>query len=638
MKKLSFFMLFLLSLAALAATRPNILFLYTDDQGPWTIGANGYADAHTPNLDRLFREGANLKNAMVNTPVCSPSRASLMTSRYGSELMITEWIHRRTSGLDPALPVWPRLLQKAGYRTGLIGKWHLGYPDKHYPTNFGFDYFMGMRAGGITPKNPKLEKDKQVKPYKGLTEDIFTDEAIDFITRNQADPFALCVHYRAPHAAWLPVAPEDLAPHKDTDFALPHPDIPDLNVKKLKKALHDYAASVTCIDRNVGRILRTINSLKLRDNTIVIFTSDHGYNVGQHGLWSKGNAQHAYHPPPKQIWPGVPSKQRPNLFDSSLRVPTAVRWPGQIPVATVEQVINNMDWFPTILAMAEVAIPDGTLIHGRNALPILRGETIPWDDSHYAEYDMRVGARVQMRAIRTPKWKLMVDFLNPERVELYDLQNDPDERQNLYPPTSERSTSAYRQLSRQLVHRIAELHEHSEDPDYSITLNIGNNSFGAVSPGKPVGMDRQPFSNNLLKFSGPIGMNGMADLRDNRGEPSGATLSAKPKRFLGADSFSDWDQVFMQQAAEFATPLVIENLPRSLTQAGYSLRLYSSAPAKGALSINDHKQTVALSGGFDGRYVEGRNTLTIPKLKAASLSIQLPAGFALSGLQLIAKE
>ncbi|MDU0353428.1 sulfatase-like hydrolase/transferase [Paraglaciecola aquimarina] len=173
---------------------PNILFIYTDDQAPWAIGSSGNPQAITPNLDKLAAEGMRLPNAYTTTPVCSPSRAGLMTSRYGYELGIDDWINTKYKsltklepelGLDTSFATWPKILQEAGYYTGLIGKWHLGELDKYHPTQQGYDEFVGFRSGGISTINPKLEKNAKLETYQGLTADVLTKEAINFLQQNK---------------------------------------------------------------------------------------------------------------------------------------------------------------------------------------------------------------------------------------------------------------------------------------------------------------------------------------------------------------------------------------------------------------------------------------------------------------------
>ncbi len=416
------------------ASRPNILFVLTDDQAPTATGHTGHPHLRTPNIDRLFQEGAELRNSFVTTPVCSPSRAGLMTSRYSTELGILDWIHpRRESqlGLDPKWVTWPTLLSNAGYTTGLVGKWHLGTADRFHPTQMGYQYFMGFREGGTRPENPTLEVDGKPTEFDGLTTDILTDHAIGFVRRNRSGPFALSLHYRAPHSPWLPVAEEDWQPYSKLDPQLPDPEIPHLDTKKLKRMTREYLASVTSIDRNMGRLLSVLDELDIAGNTVVIFTSDHGYNLGHHGIWYKGNAQWQLTKLPPQRWPGIPPRQRPNLYDQSLRVPTAIRWPGTVPPGTViEHTITNLDWYPTLLAIAEVPQPSHT-IRGRDFCSLLRGRDIPWDNDIYCEYSMRHGATTDMRAYRTPQWKLMIDLHNTGREELYDLAADPAEQSNL---------------------------------------------------------------------------------------------------------------------------------------------------------------------------------------------------------------
>lgn len=421
---------------ASADARPNIVFVYTDDQAPFAVAAAGDKRFITPNIDRIFREGAHLTNSFVTTPVCSPSRVGLIASRYGTELGITDWINPRsesTLGLDPQTTTWPQLLASAGYRNGLFGKWHLGTEDEYHPTKFGYHEFMGIRTGGCPPKDPVLELlDGEVKKVEGFTCDIFTDHTLDFIRENRQGPFAVSLHFRAPHAAWLPVRDEDWEPFKDLDPEIPNPDYPNLNVAQVKKRTREYLAAVKSIDRNVGRVLGLLDELELSAKTIVIFTSDHGYNLGEHGVWYKGNAIRILTKNPPQEWKNIPLARRPNLWDTSLRVPTAVRWPEVIkPGTKVTHTVSNLDWYPTLLAMAGVDLPSEVTIRGRDITPLLRAESVEWDDDLYVEYSMHHGATTHMRGYRTPQWKLMRDFASPGRAELYDLKNDPDERTNL---------------------------------------------------------------------------------------------------------------------------------------------------------------------------------------------------------------
>ncbi len=415
---------------------PNIVFIYTDDQAPFAVNAAGDKRFITPHIDRIFHEGAHLTNSFVTTPVCSPARVGLIASRYGTEMGITDWINpgREASlGLRPKTPTWPQLLANAGYRNGLFGKWHLGTEDRYHPTKFGYHTFLGIRTGGCPPKNPVLElTDGTVKKVSGYTCDIFTDHALEFIKQNQQQPFLLSLHFRAPHAAWLPVRPEDWEPFKDLDPVIPNPDFPNLNIPVIKKRTREYLAAVKSVDRNVGRVLALLKQLKIDRNTIVVFTSDHGYNLGEHGVWYKGNAIYALTKNPPQQWPKIPASRRPNLWDTSLRVPTAVRWPAVIkPKSKVTQTVSNLDWFPTLLSMAGVKLPADITIRGRDFAPLLKGEQVPWNNDLYCEYSMHHGAQTHMRGLRTPDWKLMQDFASPGRAELYDLSNDPEERNNL---------------------------------------------------------------------------------------------------------------------------------------------------------------------------------------------------------------
>lgn len=447
------------------AQQPNILFIVTDDQAAWTV--SGARDAQpqtrTPNIDRIAREGAYLPNSFTATPVCSPSRASLLTSRYGSEAGITDWINDEREpgrGLSPDFRTWAEVLQQAGYATGLVGKWHLGLLPRYEPQHAGYDYFMGFLDGGTTPRDPILSVGGVERRIEGFTTEILTDTAIGFIRRHRAEPFMLSLHYRAPHAPWLPLPAEDWAAYSDLDPALPQPDYPKLDIPGVKKKMREYLASVASVDRNVGRLLALLDELQIAENTVVIFTSDNGYNMGHNGIWHKGNGTWILTEPPRATR-NVPEGQRPNMYDNSLRIPTAVRWPAQIrPGTVVEETVSNLDWYPTLLAMAGTKSPDGVLIRGRSTLPLLEGKKVAgWDNDLYAEYSTHHQSWTHMRAYRTPEWKLIRDYLNPARDELYHLTADPAETTNLIASTDPAVQRVIGRLDARIVARMREVND-----------------------------------------------------------------------------------------------------------------------------------------------------------------------------------
>ena len=441
--------------------RPNIVFILTDDQAPTAAGFTGNRQLPTPNIDRIAREGAILTGAFVTTPVCSPSRAGLVSSRYSSELGILDWIHPREEtehGLDTELVTWMQLLQQAGYRTGLFGKWHLGTADRFHPTRRGYDEFVGFRDGGRPPKDAVLEIEGKDVKTEGFIVDVVTDHALEFLKRSAERPFLLSLHYREPHSAWLPTRDEDWLPFKDLDPTLPEPGFPNLKVRKVKRMTREYYASITSVERNVGRVLDLLDRLGIADNTIVVFTSDHGYHTGHHGLWFKGNAHWQTDPLPPKRWKNISRNRRPNLYDQALRVPTAVRWPAGIEAGSkVSETISNLDWYPTLLAMAGVKLPESIKIRGRNAWPLLEGKSLDWDNDLYAEYSMRHGAKVDMRTWRTPRWKLVLDFANAGRDELYDLANDPQEATNLIESTDPAVQQARKKLEAKIRGKMRQL-------------------------------------------------------------------------------------------------------------------------------------------------------------------------------------
>ncbi len=418
----------LLDAAEAVPGKPNILFIMTDDQATWGVGAYGNKDVVTPNLDRLARSGVLVRNAFVPTPVCSASRATFLTGLYGTQVGITDYLSGPEEaagfGLPPAATTWPEVLQQSGYRTGLIGKWHLGTQPQFHPTHHGFDHFFGFVGGFNTPMDPKIEVNGIVKQFKGPVSDILTDDAMRFIEDNRARPFALLLHYREPHLKFGPMPEEDNAALRGR--ALTVPQRPGLDPDEITELTRGYYTAIHAVDRNVGRLLARLDDLQLAQNTIVVFTSDHGYMIGHHGLHSKGNAW--------WLIKGMPhNTKRPNMFDESIRVPLIVRWPGAIPAGTeTTEPFSSVDIFATMLGLMGVPVPASVKQEGADYSPLLRGRKIPWRDAMFGQYDLHSGALAYMRMIRTDRWKLVRHYLSFDLDELYDLTNDPHEERNLY--------------------------------------------------------------------------------------------------------------------------------------------------------------------------------------------------------------
>lgn len=406
------------------ATKPNVIAIVTDDQGQWAVGAYGNRDCQTPNLDRIAREGALFPNAFTCTPVCSPSRATYMSGRWPTDVKITDFLTpaEAQQGLGLQQPIWPAVLQQHGYKTGLFGKWHLGMQSQFHPVKKGFDDFYGFLGGGTSPMNPTFDHSGQPQQVMGPVPDLITTAALEFIDRNQKQPFLVCLHFREPHLPYGPVPEEDSAPFANLDPAIP--DVPGTDRNQLKKWHRDYYASIHALDRNVGRLLKRLDDLKLASNTWVIFTSDHGYNNGRHGVETKGNGQ--------WIAGGVRGPKRPNMWDTSIKVPLLMRWPGVIePGRRIDDVVANIDMYRTVLGALELPLPNGVTVHGVDYSPVLRGKSLPPRAVLFAQYDLHNGGLAYMRMVRTERYKYVRHFKANQMDELYDLRDDPDEVRNL---------------------------------------------------------------------------------------------------------------------------------------------------------------------------------------------------------------
>ncbi len=415
--------------------QPNIVFIMADDHGPWAFGRGGCSDAKTPNLDKLAGEGGIFTRMFGMSAVCSPGRACILTGKYSTDIGITDFLPSDSDiGLEKDHIIWPQVLAEDGYATALFGKWHLGEKDRHHPTRHGYQEFKGWRIGAGISKDPVIEIEGEDVKVSGYTPDILTDYSIDFIKSNKDKPFLCSLHFWAPHAnqgvetegdrTWHPLKDEDWLPFKDIDPVIPNPDYPKLDVHRVRRMTREYLAAVHSIDRNVGRVVQTLEQLGIADNTIVIYTADNGYNIGHNGIWHKGNGW----------WILTDNRgNRPNLYDNSLRLPAIIRWPGTVAAGSVySNTATTLDWFPTICNAAGIDVEKYGL-RGRNLSPLFNGNAKNWNDDLFAQYQMwdwnQGGA--SLRTYRTPRWKLIRDFKGVIGDELYNLHEDPDECHNL---------------------------------------------------------------------------------------------------------------------------------------------------------------------------------------------------------------
>jgi arylsulfatase A-like enzyme len=417
------------------AERPNVLYVMADDLGWGDLSCYGRPDYRTPNLDRLASEGVRFTQAYSAAPVCTPTRCAFVTGRYPARTAIglEEPLvgrkqlaeQKRDPGLPPEHPTVASLLKAAGYRTALVGKWHLGYLPTYGPVKSGFEEFFGNTSGAgdyFTHRDVNGEADlfEAEVPVEraGYMTDLITERAVEYLRRPHRDaPFFLSLNYTAPHWPWEGPRDESLssalAGSGREGFAS-------------GGSLKSYAEMMRSLDEGVGRVLRALDEGGHARRTLVVFTSDNG------------GERFSYN------WPFT--GQKFDLHEGGVRVPAFVRWPGRIPKGrTTEQVAVTMDWTATFLAAAGARPHPDYPLDGVDLLPFLRGERPAFERTLFWRYNVQGAAR-------SGRWKYLKDGARGER--LFDLQTDEREQADsraAQPQLFERLKAEYQKWEAQML-------------------------------------------------------------------------------------------------------------------------------------------------------------------------------------------
>ena len=419
--------------------RPNIVLIVVDDLRFDDIGATGHPFVRTPNIDRLAREGARFLNAFATTPLCSPSRASILTGLYAHRHGIVDNTDR--SAASHALATFPQRLQRAGYETGFIGKWHMGNDETQRP---GFDYWVAMKGQGQA-NDPLLNQNGTSAVVRGYVTDIFTERALDFLGRRRDRPFFLELAHKALHPNVLQRADGSLVPIGEGRFVAaerhlslyardPLPrrgnyavpprgkpalerriaNLPPLGASTVTsdETIRDRLRMLVAVDESLGRIMDVLAKQGALDDTVILLTGDNGYFYGEHGL----------------------SVERRLAYEESIRLPLLVRYPRLVKAGSKPaQIALTIDLAPTLLELGG-ATPEHPL-DGRSLVPILRGGAPEWRTSFLVEYwSDTVFPRIERMgydAVRTERYTYIRYRELQGMDELYDLDEDPYELENL---------------------------------------------------------------------------------------------------------------------------------------------------------------------------------------------------------------
>ncbi len=445
--------------------RPNVLFIMSDDHAAHAMSCYGSRINQTPQMDRIANRGMRLDTCLCTNSICTPSRASILTGTYShvnGALTLDDKLDSRHQ------VTFAPLLQQAGYQTAIYGKWHLGHGGVHDP--HGFDDWAVLPGQGLY-LDPRfwVQGQSEQQTFPGYVTDVITDMALDWLRRRDPNrPFFLAVHHKAPHRPWQP---DDKHAHLYDDVDIPEPPTfhddyqnrvraaaaarmrveADLNERDLKEPpppgltpaqlkhwmyeryIKDYLRCVASIDDNVGRLLDYLDAEGLSEDTVVIYTSDQGFFLGDHGWYDKRF-----------------------FYEESLRMPFVVRYPREIaPGSTDDHIVLNVDFAPLFLDYAGVPAPPA--MQGRSFRTLLRGEPPPdWREEMYYRYFMHLSHHnvYAHYGLRTPRYKLIYYYEtepDPPEWELFDLDKDPMELRSVY------ADPAYQDVVRDLkasLHRL----------------------------------------------------------------------------------------------------------------------------------------------------------------------------------------
>ncbi|WP_282942516.1 sulfatase-like hydrolase/transferase [Paenibacillus sp. RC67] len=419
--------------------QPNIVFILTDDQGPWALGCAGNPEIRTPNLDRLAEQGIRFENFFCSSPVCAPARATILTGKMPSQHGVHDFIRENDNPHLQYLDghtAYTELLAKAGYVCGISGKWGLC---NDYAPQKGFSHWYTYIYDGGHYFDPTMVRNGEAVKETGYLTDLITQDAMAFIDKQAREdqPFYISVHYTAPHHLWVGEHPKEYVEMYDDCLFETCPQEPEhpwflelTNPSDVRTNPRDnlkgYFAAVTAMDYNVGLLMEQLERLNLRENTLICFMSDNGFSCGQGGIWGKGNGTYPQ-----------------NMYENSVKVPAIFSHPGRIPQGRVHSaLLSQYDVMPTLLEYASIDNPQADPLPGHSFLTILEGMGCD-ERRHVVVYD-EYGP---VRMIRTQRYKYIHRYpFGP--FEFYDLDHDPKECTNLYdhPEYQERIRTLRNQL------------------------------------------------------------------------------------------------------------------------------------------------------------------------------------------------